>query len=801
VEPTPDELRSQTDLEWPELLRRIAALSLSVGGQERVLALKAAPDPSVALERQTTLGEVVALLSMGSPLPVRRVEALGDAASRAEKGGILSGEELYALGRMLDAGLELARFGKTHAELAPRLARALDLDAALAEISRDVSSKIEEGGRVHDRASPGVRESRREVQELSRRIKRELDELIGRHREALQDSYFAEREGRFVLPVRSDAPYRVEGAVLGTSASGATLYVEPRELSPLLNRLRLAEERLRREEELVRKELSELVAAHVEEVRLAADVCEFADFLAACGRFSHKIGARVTPLSDGGEMRLVGARHPLLADQGFVVPFEGKLDPGSGLIVSGPNAGGKTVTLKTLGLLALMQASGLPLPLDAGSSVPFFSKVMSDIGDDQSLLQSLSTFSGHVERVARMLNLAEPGVLILFDELMAGTDPIEGSALAVALAGEFVTRGAMLVVTTHYEALKSLAEADSRFQNAAVGFDFQNMRPTFEVHFGRAAGSSALIVAERHGLERTLVERARGLLPEILVRTEEDRKAAEAMLVTVSEQKKAIQNELERQRQKTDSLEREHERLKEARRRALVDESDTLRQGLRDARRELERRRDELKAATPESLAQIERGLSDVAKTISIGSDVDKSLRGNGAPAAPKDLALGSRVRILSLGLEGEIIEGPSKGSVRVLAGGLKLSVQLGDLGRPGAKADKTKPEKTAKNAGFSPRRSEPALRSLSVPLRTDDVTLDLRGQRVEAGLLELDTFIDNLLLRRELGGYVLHGHGTGAMKDAVRSHLAHHPAVASSRPAEKGEGGDAFTLLWVGPG
>jgi len=773
----------------------MASLAVSEAGQGRVLALEPAPDASLAQQRQTTLGEVLGLISMGSPLPVRRIEKIGDAVLRAEKGGILSGEELHALGRVLDVSLELARFGRSHQELAPNVARALEVDAALAEISQSIAFKIEADGRVHERASAGVRDGRREVHDLNRRIKRELDELIGRHREALQDSYYAEREGRFVLPVRSDAPYRVEGAVLGSSASGATLYVEPRELSPLLNKLRLAEERLRREEELVRRELSDAVAQSAEEVGLAADVCEFADFLAACASFAHKIGALVTPFGSDGGLRLLGARHPLLADQGFVVPFDGELGQGRGLILSGPNAGGKTVTLKTLGLFALMQACGLPLPLAPGSSIPFFSKVMSDIGDDQSLFRSLSTFSGHVQRVSRMLEQAAPGVMILFDELMAGTDPMEGSALAIALAGEFVDRGATLVVTTHYEALKSLAEADARFQNAAVGFDFEKMRPTFEVHFGRAAGSSALIVAERHGLDAALVERARQLLPEVLVRIEADRKAAEAMLVSVSEQKRAIEQELLRQRQKTESLEREQERLREARRRALVDESDALRQGLREARRELDKRRDELKAASPGTLSEIERGLSEAARVIAIGSDVDKSLRSPVKSGSPAELAPGSRVRVNSLGFEGEILEGPSKGSVRVLAGGLKLWVPVSDVGRPSGKTEKiAKPS----GAGWAKRESAPLVQS--APLRTDDVTLDLRGHRVEAALADLDRFIDGLLLRREPGGYVLHGHGTGAMKEAVRAHLAGHPVVSSSRPAEKGEGGDAFTVLWVGP-
>lgn len=797
VKTQPATARSEEELGWSELLARIALHTRSIGGRALVLSLRPAADESSARLRQETMREVFHLDAVDALFGARELTPVVDAVLLAQKGATLSGAELFSIAETLDLALDISRGVSARRGEVPGLFRALAVDAALIPLASALGAALLPGGIVSDRASPELRKARREVAALSREIQSKLADLIGRYRDVLQDGYSAERDGRTVLPVRSDAHDRFDGAILGSSASGATLYVEPAELSGLTSRLRLLENAVLREEEAVRRTLSRQVQPLAESVLFAEEACALADFFLANLHFSRKIGAVLCEFSAEPGFSLKDARHPLLADRGIeVVPFDLDLSGGEGLVVSGPNAGGKTVALKTLGLFAMMQASGLPLPADFRSSVGFFSVALADIGDDQSLAQSLSTFSGHVERVHEMLERAEPGVLLLFDELMAGTDPNEGAALATSLLGEFLDRSATVVVTTHYEALKLAGSEDSRIRSAAVGYDFERMEPTFRLYMGRSGASSALIVAERHGLPLSVIEKAKVRLPKVALDLENERKKAEALAVELLSEQKELRVELERQRLLREGLEKERERLREAKRKVLEDESDALRTMLREARLTIDKVRAGLQGASePARLTELSRELSEVAETVAVGGAVDRAVRERAA-APVRAVQVGMRVHVASLGLDGEVVEAPATGPVRVLLGGMRLSVARSDLKEAkGPKTAQEKPKKTSFSTTVS-STSHPE----HAPVRTEDVTLDLRGQRVEPALMDLDSFIDTLLRRREAGGYVLHGHGTGAMKDAVRSHLGSHPAVSFSRAAERDEGGDAFTILWVGP-
>lgn len=787
--------RSEEELGWPELLERIASHAKSPGGRKLVLSLRPAETEAMARQRQKTMGEVFQLRALEALFSVKDLEPIEDCVLLCEKGATLSGPELYSIAQTLDVALDISRIVTAKKAEVPTLFEALAVDPALAPLASELGAALLPGGIINDRASPALHKARREVASVSREIQSKVADLIGRYRDILQDGYSAERDGRTVLPVRSDAHDRFEGSILGSSASGATLYVEPAELSRLTSRLRLLENAVLREEEAVRRALSAKVQPLAESVLMAEQSTAFADFLLANLLFAEKNRAVLCEFLEQPGFELVGARHPLLSDRGTaVVPFELSLRGGEGLVISGPNAGGKTVALKTLGLFAMMQAAGLPLPTDLPSKVGFFSEVLADIGDDQSLAQSLSTFSGHVQRVREMLGRAGPGVLLMFDELMAGTDPSEGAALATALLRAFLDMGATVALTTHYEALKLVSAEDQRVRTAAVGYDFERMEPTFRLHQGRSGASSALIVAERYGLPAPVISEAKQRLPKVLLDLENERKKAESIAVELSREQKDLRVELERQRLLTESLEKERERLREAKRKVLEDESDALRAMLREARRTLEKVQTEFGQITDKAqLSELSRKLSQVAETVAVGGAVDRAVRERSAAEARK-LSVGMRVHVASLGLDGEIVEIGASGSVRVQLGAMKLTVARADLREArGPKPAPEKPKKTTQVPAAPRREAAP-------PPRTEDVILDLRGQRVEPALSDLDSFVDMLLRRREAGGYVLHGHGTGAMKEAVRRHLQSHPAVSFSRPAERDEGGDAFTVLWVGP-
>jgi len=802
--------RSLADLEWPEVCQGIARYTLSDLGRARALDLGPTEDQEQAELRLSVLAEAMKLQKEGTPIPVGFVVDVFPTVESLRRSGVGSAEELAAIAQLLRVAGALDRYGENHDESCPLLGRVLAVSSELGPLTRQLDEAIDEGGVVRDEASPGLKEARRELRSLRAQVQKRVEELIGRYREALQDGYYAEREGRYVLPVRADAPFRVEGIVLGTSSSGSTLYVEPKELGQLGNKLRLAEVQVEREIALVLARLSEALGPHADEINWAQDVCVRADLLGACVQFSAQVKANVVPFGDPGSLCLKEARHPLLCLSGIeVVANDLRVTPDHGLVLSGPNAGGKTVALKTLGLLALMQATGLPVPAHPESRIGFFGEVLSDIGDDQSLSMSLSSFSGHVKRVRQILDDAGHGTLVLFDELMGGTDPDEGAVLAISMVDELVHAGAAVCVTTHYEPLKRHAGQVAHLENAAVGFDFEKMDPTFLVEMGRPGASSAIIVAERHGLPSSVTERALALLPDVIAQKREESLKLEEQAVTIQRER----DELREARLEQDTLNRrlqaEIERTKEARRREITREGDALRAEIGDARALVRKLRGQLKTAEPNRLRELSSDLDKASKVVALGGPVERTLRAGrqdeGKSLSPANIHLGQKVRIKGFSSPGVVVELPRKGQIRVLIGVMKMSVSVNDLQVAGAgEKPGSLPGKSAKlsRKTHSIRRQgvlEEGSLSRTPPVRSDDVVLDLRGKRVEDSLLNLDQFIDELLRRQEIGGFVLHGHGTGAMKEAVRQHLRGHACVAESRPAERDEGGDAFTLFWVG--
>lgn len=790
--------RSLADLEWPEVCAAIARHTLSDLGRGRALELGPVDEQETAETRLAVLKEVLRLLTEGAPIPAGFFRDCRAAAETLRRQGVVSGPELRELWRLLDVVVSLDRFGGQHEDSAPLLSRVLSISQELPQLSRRLALIVDEDGSILDAASPGLAAARAGVRTLRTQMKKRLDEVIGRYREALQDGYYAERDGRYVLPVRSDAPFRVEGIVLDTSQSGSTLYVEPKELGQLGNKIRLAEAEVEREEALVLAQISSELAPHADELLWAEDVAMRADLLHAIGEFSREIGARVVEFDAPGALHLKKARHPLLCLKEIeVVPNDLVITPECGLVLSGPNAGGKTVALKTLGLLALLQASGLPVPADEESKIGFFQEVLCDIGDDQSLSMSLSSFSGHVERVKSILEESGHGTLILFDELMSGTDPDEGAVLAIATIDALVASGSAVCVTTHYEPLKEYAAQSAHLENGAVGFDFEKMGPTFRVEMGRPGASSAIIVAERQGLPKYITDRAVKLMPEVAAQKRERTIALEQTSLALESERAALKAALFEQESLNRRSALELERLREKRRNLLSEESDALRSEVRQAREELRKVRKALKEADSSGLRQLDDSISTASSTVKIGSAVDRELRAQpekSAGVAESSLKVGMRVGIRGFDSSGEVLELPKKGGVRVRIGVMKMTVALTDLM---AVAKGAAGQKQA--APVRPASSfEQAQATFDAPVRTGDVTLDLRGERVEAALTHLDHFLDELLRRQEMGGYILHGHGTGAMKDAVRAHLSGHPCISNSRPAERDEGGDAFTVFWL---
>lgn len=789
--------RTLRDLEWGELLEGIAGRCTTSVGAAAVRELRPLPNEVAARRQWAVSSDVLELSRLGTQLPPLNLPEVTGAIQRIARGGVGSGLELHQIRQGLRAVAELGRFVAQHAETAPALAEHLATDPSLRFLREELDRCIEDGGAVLDRASAELARARQQVGVLRQRIKARLGELIGRYREALQDTFIAERDGRYVLPVRADAPFRVHGIVLGSSGSGATLYVEPQEIAELGNRLKVAEAEVELEEARVLAQLSEAIAPSAPALLDALDACARADALRAMELYARAVGARMLRWGAAGCVVLESARHPLLALQGIsVVPNDLSLQEGRGLVLSGPNAGGKTVALKCLGLAALAQASGLPFPAAEDSSCGFFEAVFSDIGDDQSLARSLSTFSGHIETVRDIVERAGPGVLVLFDELAGGTDPEEGAALAVALLEDLVARRAAVAVTTHYERLKELGAESESVDNAAVGFDFDRLEPTFRLELGRPGASSALAVAQRHGLSSSILGRAASLLPEVSQRREKLLRELENKQVELEALRAQVEAEKERQAELARSLELERQRREERERRELSRAGEELSRTVREARAEVQRVLKGLskQVRDRQELRQAERTIDEAARLVALGSELDRRTRTGATLPSPVELAVGHRVRVRGMNTIAEVIEPPERGQVRVLAGVMKLTVGVDQVELVDASSSRRNTPVERPRTG----RLATDVQELVTPPRTEDVTLDLRGERVEAGLGLLDEFIDTLLRRGENVGYVLHGHGSGAMKNAVRSHLRELGIIRLARPAERDEGGDAFTVFWL---
>ncbi|MEO6418185.1 MAG: Smr/MutS family protein, partial [Polyangiaceae bacterium] len=544
--------------------------------------------------------------------------------------------------------------------------------------------------------------------------------------------------------------------------------------------------------------LSSLLSDALPSLEACREAIAKADLREATARLAEELALTFPTLIDEPKIDLRGARHPILAlDLPKVVSSDLEIASGRAMIISGPNAGGKTVALKTLGLAALMIRAGLPVACDEGSTVGIFEVVLSDVGDDQSLTKSLSTFSAHISNIASILEETRPGALVLLDELAGGTDPREGEALAAGVLDSLSSRGGAVVTTTHYEGLKALALADERFANASVGFEIATMSPTFRVAMGVPGSSSALAVARRFGMPSTVIERAERFLSredqnfETVVKRLNDERAALELA------RGAATSREEEARVAKAKLEAELDAAEKRETRALSRELESLVASLRRAQADLRSAQGILRAKRPDDslLKEAARAIDRVAGAVSIGGELERLIapqeNGERLPVGKDDLRRGSKVYVPRLRSEGEVVELLPEGKVRVAVGAMKLTVALDTLRNAAPIEDEAKPPAVAKRESRETRPLEPAI-------MTTDNTCDLRGLRADDAVSLATTFLDRSINERRGVAFLLHGHGTGALKEAIRKELKASPYVAHFRPGNSDEGGDGVTVVWL---
>ena len=787
-------------LEFDELLRVVASYAGSVYGAECILALR--PDrPDAATDRDLERTEELAgALQSGTDLSVH---VLGDVRPLirrlAPSGSILDGKELLELAAHCEAVAEAFSVLRRHRRAVPQTAAAFAETPDCAPLAQWIRRSVGPDGEVLDSASPTLKRVRSERRRLEKRVRGQLAAFAHdpQHQGVLQDTLVTDRNGRWVVPVKAGQRGALQGIVQAASGSGSTLFFEPQSVVGLNNDLAVLRAQEREEERKVLRALSAQLRAESDRIRLALAALTELDSLLARARFQYACdGCRPTLASEaGGAIELEAARHPLL-DQRLaaarervglephhgraVVPLDLELAPGTrALVITGPNTGGKTVVLKTVGLLAVMAQAGLPVPARR-ARLPRFQALLADIGDRQDLAMNLSTFSAHVHRLLPAFEEPRRPALVLIDELGTGTDPAEGSALGVAILEELFGRGLHLLVTTHHHAIKRLALRTPGMVNAAMEFDPATLAPTFRLLPGRAGGSHAFEVAEALGLPPQVLEAARrhaagrereldqmfeelGRAGVALRGREEEIARREADLKAMEEQ---AQLEIERQaqrsaretagvRQEIVGLRRQAEQLLKEAERAAAE---------RGTRRELRRAFEELSAKAAELAPE---------------AAAPEALPPAGA------LAAGDRAIISGSGVWGRVLEAgdPARPDAEVV-----LEVEGKRVRFPRARVRRIEPA--------AAERSERPSYDLEIGRRRLAPELDLRGLTVEAALERADKYLDDATLADAGELRLIHGFGTERLKKGLRDYLARQPRVGSIRPGAAGEGGDGVTVV-----
>ncbi len=777
-------------LEYNKVLEQLASFAGSALGRERALALEPVDNPDVVLRWQAETSEGRDLLRLDPTAEFGGWQDIRGQLRRAGRGAVLEPEELLAVADTLTAGRLIKKFFIDREERYPLLGKRAFTLASLPEVEQEIKKAVLPGGAVADAASPELARIRRRMLNVQARIREQLEYITRSpdYQKYLQDPIVTVREGRYVVPVKIEYRAQVRGMVHDQSASGATLFVEPAAVMEKNNELKRLELTEKEEIRRILLRLSEAVTRNIEVISVSLDTLGEIDFILAKARYSRELDAWAPVLQGKGPfMDFRQGRHPLL--KGAVVPVNITLGTGfDTLVITGPNTGGKTVTLKTAGLLVLMAQSGLHLPVGEGSGMGIFKQVFADIGDEQSIEQSLSTFSSHLTNIVDIIRLAGRESLVLLDELGAGTDPTEGAALAQAILEKLHASGAKTVATTHHSELKNFAYSRERVENASVEFDVVTLRPTYRLLIGKPGRSNAFEIAAKLGLPAAIVARAKEFLTVEQVQAAElMRNLERAQQVAEEERNRAaiLREEARLLKEKYENMEADLARRQESVLARAGEEAGNL---VRSARQEAEAVVKELREKLAGDAARArESAIQEARERLKkLDRKVNRVRPGKAVPAGkiPGAVLPGEEVFLPEFNRRGYVVDcaGPG-GEVQVQVGIMKVSVPLEDLRRV---------EKSTAPDGGQDKTAGVMLDKA----REISTELDLRGRYAEEALLEVEKYLDDACLAGLNRIRLIHGKGTGSLRSAVHKQLKGHRRVKSFRLGEPGEGGLGVTVV-----
>lgn len=769
-----------------EQLQKKVASSL---GREKVANLIPSTQYEEVVKWQEATDEATTVLRLRGNVPLGGIYDVRPSVKRAEIGGTLSSNELLDVASTIYAARQVKQFIEQVVEdedlQLSIITEHIEKLMPLPEVEQTIKMSIDENGTVLDGASDQLRGIRQKLRSTESRIREKLESLIrsSSAQKMLSDAIVTIRNERFVIPVKQEYRSAYGGIVHDQSSSGATLFIEPQAIVTLNNELQEAKVKEKQEIERILIALTVQVAEVANELRQNVYLLGELDFMFAKGRYSHELKASKPKMNDRGYIKLVKAKHPLIAQEDVVANDIELGDQYTSIVITGPNTGGKTVTLKTLGLFTLMAQAGLQIPALDGSEMAVFKHVFADIGDEQSIEQSLSTFSSHMVNIVDILQKVDHESLVLFDELGAGTDPQEGAALAISILDQVYERGARVVATTHYPELKAYGYNREGVVNASVEFDIETLSPTYKLLIGVPGRSNAFEISKRLGLSAEVIERAKGYIgsetnkvENMIASLEDSRRQSEHELEEAEELRKEAQKlhkELQSQiiefNEKRDKLYEKAEEKAQATVKAASEEAEKI---ISDLRKMSQKNHALVKE---HELIEARKRLEDAVPTL------EKSKK---KPAVPKKqertLQAGDEVKVLSWGQKGTLVERVSNNEWQVQMGIMKMKVKEKDLEYISSpKPVETKPLATVKGKDYHV-----------------NLELDLRGERYENALIRVEKYIDDALLANYPRVSIIHGKGTGALRKGVQEYLKNHRSVKNIRFGEASEGGSGVTVV-----
>ena len=771
-------------LEFNKIKQTVDSLCACSLGQKRVEYLSPSIDEKQVEYSLNQSDEALKIILALGEAPLGGVTDITEAIKRAKISAMLSAQELLGISRLLYAVSQLKTFSERLNEIkvdAPIFSSQVNSLVSLNSLQTAINDCIDETGYILDSASSELRNIRRSIQTTEARIKEKLNHVVSERRNKLTDGIVTIRNERYVVPVRAEAKNTFGGTVHDQSSSGNTYFIEPKEVVDLNNKLQEYHVEERREIERILRALTEEVKKFVDALAVNVEVLGEIDFMFAKGKYARLINGTRPKMNTKGIIRLVAARHPLI-DQKVVVPNDIELgDEYTTIVITGPNTGGKTVTLKTVGLLTLMAQAGLLIPAHETSQLAIFDHVFADIGDEQSIEQSLSTFSSHMTNIVRIMERLTVNSLILFDELGAGTDPKEGASLAISILDYVKVRGARTIATSHYPELKAYAYENDDVINASVEFNIETLSPTYRLLVGVPGRSNAFEISKRLGLKEAILTTARAYV-------ETERTEMTDLITKLEDRGLELDHEiqlLQKQNQEVEAMRLDYERkiakFETERERVLEDIKKEAFENIRQAKEEAEQIVADLRQAKKMADLSIKdheltEKLTSLKKSEAKQAEQFKRKARNKAP-----LKAGDEVMVLSLNRQGELIEKTKNGDWMVQLGMMKVNIKEEDL-------EYLRQSVKKKDSGKGKMIHK---RNTNVGIQ-----LDLRGERYEDAMLRLDKYMDEVLLAGYQTVTIIHGHGTGALRQGVHKYLKKNKHVASFRFGGAGEGGTGATVV-----